>query len=248
MTKPFHVGKAAASGLMAARLAARGFSAAPDAIEAPAGFMWTQAPEFEPSPFRPGSTAGMHVERLLFKYHAACYLTHAPMNAIIALRQAHGLTLDDMAGMTITVSPAHRDVCNIQEPSTGLEVKFSLRHTGVMALAGAETAALDAYSDATAKDPALTAARARTRVVFDPERDWMTGRVSITTTSGQILTTEADAGVPAADTGVQWEALSAKFATLVTPVLGAGRADAVLDAIAVIEQMEKIAGLMALTR
>ncbi len=35
MTKPFHVGKAAANGLLAARLAARGFTAYPEAISPP---------------------------------------------------------------------------------------------------------------------------------------------------------------------------------------------------------------------
>lgn len=53
MTKPFHAGKAAMNGLMAARLAARGFTAATDGIETAQGFAATQAPGFEPSPVRP---------------------------------------------------------------------------------------------------------------------------------------------------------------------------------------------------
>ncbi len=248
MTKPFHVGKAAANGLMAARLAARGFTANPEAVEATAGLMWTQAPEFVPVPLRADPAAPKHVEHLLFKFHAACYLTHAPMNAIIGLREAHGMTLDDMTAMTITVSPRHQDVCNIQNPSTGLEVKFSLRHTGVMALTGAETAALDAYTDAVANDPALVAARGRTRVAIDPDRDWMTGHVTIRLIDGRELMAEADAGQPATDTDAQWDALSAKFAALVAPVLGAERARAVIDAISGIEQLENIGDLLALAR
>ncbi|MDH3667972.1 MAG: MmgE/PrpD family protein [Paracoccaceae bacterium] len=248
MTKPFHVGKAAANGLLAARLAARGFTANPEAIEASAGLMWTQAPDFAPAPFRPDPAAPMHVEHLLFKYHAACYLTHAPMNAIIALRERHGLTLDDMAEMTITVSPRLRDVCNIQEPATGLEVKFSLRHTGVLALAGAQTASLDAYTDEVAHDPELVTARGQTRVAINPDRDWMTGHVAIHLTDGRVLTAEADAGQPASDTDAQWDALGTKFSALVPPVLGADRAQALIDAISGIEQMEDIGALMTLTR
>src|SRR5581483_2480456 len=38
MAKPLHAGKAAANGLLAARLAAGGFTAAPDAIETAQGF------------------------------------------------------------------------------------------------------------------------------------------------------------------------------------------------------------------
>jgi len=52
MTKPFHAGTAAASGLLAARLAARGFTANEAAIEAPQGFLATQSPSYETPPFR----------------------------------------------------------------------------------------------------------------------------------------------------------------------------------------------------
>ena len=251
MTKPLHVGKAAANGLLAARLARRGFTANREAIETQTGFMWTLSPEFHPAPFRPdaGPNGGapMWIEQLLFKHHAACYLTHAPMNAVIALRDRHGLGLDDMHALTLTVSPRHLDVCNIADPATGLEVKFSLRHTAVMALAGAETAALDAYSDATAQDPALTSARQRIDVVTQADRDWMTGHARITLSDGTILEAEADAGQPADGLDQQWHALSSKFTTLVGPVLGARRAATLIDAIAGIEQMGDISDLMALT-
>ena len=53
MTKPFHAGKAAMNGLIAARLAARGYTAATNGIETAQGFADTQAPGFEAAPVRP---------------------------------------------------------------------------------------------------------------------------------------------------------------------------------------------------
>jgi 2-methylcitrate dehydratase PrpD len=44
MTKPLHVGKAAMNGVIAARLASRGFTARDDAIEGPQGFASAQNP------------------------------------------------------------------------------------------------------------------------------------------------------------------------------------------------------------
>jgi 2-methylcitrate dehydratase PrpD len=43
MAKPFHAGRAAANGVLAARLAARGFTANPGVLEVAQGFVATQS-------------------------------------------------------------------------------------------------------------------------------------------------------------------------------------------------------------
>ena len=48
MCKPFHAGKAAQNGLLAARLAARGFSSRPDILECVQGFAMTHGADFAP--------------------------------------------------------------------------------------------------------------------------------------------------------------------------------------------------------
>ena len=48
MCKPFHAGKAAQNGLLAARLAARGFSSRADIVECVQGFALTHGPDFSP--------------------------------------------------------------------------------------------------------------------------------------------------------------------------------------------------------
>ena len=52
MCKPFHAGKAAQNGLLAARLAARGFSSRTDLIECVQGFAATHGPDFSPEAAR----------------------------------------------------------------------------------------------------------------------------------------------------------------------------------------------------
>ena len=101
MTKPLHAGKAAMNGMLAARLAARGFTANTAAIEAPQGFADTQAPDFRAGPIRPDNARAYAVEEILFKYHAACYLTHSCLEAIRTLQAAHHFTLDDVKTVTL---------------------------------------------------------------------------------------------------------------------------------------------------
>src|SRR5437016_5604146 len=79
MCKPFHAGKASHNGLLAARLAARGFSSRLDLIECEQGFALTHGPEFRPEAALAEPAGGFYIFGNLFKYHAACYLTHGPI-------------------------------------------------------------------------------------------------------------------------------------------------------------------------
>src|SRR5271166_1644805 len=92
MCKPFHAGKAALNGLLAARLAARGFTSRTDIVECVQGFAPTQGPDFSPEAALATPEGGLHLFANLFKYHAACYLTHAPIECARRLRDQHRLT------------------------------------------------------------------------------------------------------------------------------------------------------------
>ena len=140
MCKPLHAGKACASGLLAARLAQRGFTSRTDVLECTQGFAAALSDDFHPEAALAEPPGGYHLRGNLFKYHAACYGTHAAIEAARRLRRAHGLDDDAIRGVTVRVDPASDKVCNIGDPRTGLESKFSLRPTVAMALAGVDTA------------------------------------------------------------------------------------------------------------
>src|SRR5438874_282240 len=91
MCKPFHAGKASQNGLLAARLAARGFSSRPDLVECEQGFALTHGPDFNPEAALADPPNGFHIFANLFKYHAACYLTHGPIECARNLREQHGV-------------------------------------------------------------------------------------------------------------------------------------------------------------
>lgn len=246
MTKPLHAGKAAANGLIAARLAARGFTARHDAIEAPQGFAATQVPGFTAQAVRPDPKAPLAVEENLFKYHAACYLTHSSIEAIRDLRRKHNIGLDDLEAMTLHVDPGHLKVCNIPEPASGLEVKFSIRHLTGMALDGADTAALETYSDASARNARYGAARERIRIEprIAAREERHGAAITINLKDGRTLTAEANVGIPAADLADQEAKLVAKFRALADPVIGRDRAQAAEAMLLKLDQLPDIKGLM----
>ena len=168
MTKPLHAGRAASAGLLAALAGRGGFTAATDVLETKQGFAATHAggPLDES---RLDRFAGRFVVRdTLFKYHASCYLTHAAIDTARRLRSEHAIDVAAIDSVEVTVAPMLLGVCNIGDPTTGLEGKFSLRATTALALLGEDTSALETYTDAKMADPALIALRDRVKVVTDP--------------------------------------------------------------------------------
>src|SRR5262249_11408974 len=135
MAKPLHAGKACENGLLAAQLAARGFHAHADAIEAAQGFAAVGGGGCDAGAALAGPDAGWHLRNNLFKYHAACYMTHPVIDAI------RGARVDPSAVRRIVVhiSALERGACVIADPATALEVKFSVAHLAAMAALGRDT-------------------------------------------------------------------------------------------------------------
>ena len=245
MCKPFHAGKAAQNGLLAARLAQRGFSSRTDIVECSQGFALTHGPDFVPNAALATPAAGFHLLANLFKYHAACYFTHAPIECARRLRVEHRLTPDMIAGIALRLDTSCDRVCNIPVPVDGLQSKFSLRQTVAMALAGVDTASLGAYSAENARDPGLI--KLRDRVRFDWQNNWPQTlcELELELVDGRCLTARHDAGVPAADIAEQGARLAAKFDGLVAPVLGAPRARELRE---MISGLDDVADILSLAR
>lgn len=249
MCKPLHAGKASADGLLAAQLAARGFSSRSDSIEATQGFAATHGPDCDHEAALARPANGLHLRNNLFKFHAACYGTHAAIEAARTLREQHRLSPSDVLRVVISVPADSDGVCTIESPRTGLEAKFSLCHTVAMALAGIDTADLASYSDTAAADRALAALRERVQVELLSEWSGLTQAVvRIDTASGPALRQHHDSGIPATDLGAQQQRLAAKFRSLARPLLDEEACEELLDMIARLEQlpdMSPLAGLLA---
>ena len=246
MCKPLHAGRAAQNGIIAARLAQRGFSSRDDALECAQGFAATQSADFNFGPAMQPAPLDLHLRQNLFKYHASCYLTHGVIEAGRALRATAAVAATAIEAIEIRVAPVTDRVCNIAAPRTGLEAKFSLSLTTAMALAGRDTSAIAAFSDGTACDPELTRLRDKVRIVFDPDYPEAKGTVRIETVGGKEFSASHDAGIANTDLLQQQARLGAKFMALVKPALGQDRADALQTAISSLGHGGSIGEILAL--
>lgn len=245
MCKPLHAGKAAANGLLAAQLAARGFTSNTAALEFPQGFAATQTTTPNPERAVAGLGEDYAIRGTLFKYHAACYGTHETIEGVLRLRENAGVRAEDVRAIRLAVPPGNLTMCNIHQPVTALEGKFSLRFTAAMALAGEPTND-QAFTDEAVVRPDLMALRDRVSVAAAGPGDARGTKVEVELNDGRVIAEQVNLDIPATDLDRQWQRLAAKFDSLAQPVLGEAGADSLRAAVAKLDgvsAMDEIAVL-----
>lgn len=138
MTKPFHAGKSAHAGVVAARLAGAGFTASLDALEHPQGFLAAVSPEGKVD--RDSKAAGLGetwrimTSGLAVKKFPTCYCTHRAIDGMLHLVREHDVKPGDVAAVTVTLSDNFATILRNHLPQTGLAAKFSIEFAMACAL------------------------------------------------------------------------------------------------------------------
>lgn len=242
MAKPLHAGRAAEAGVMAALWARAGVSARTDILEHPRGFAATQS---DGLPTGGLGWVGYALDNNLFKHHAACFGTHGTLEAVGALRR-QGLAPEAVRAIRLKVDAGADAMCNIAEPRTGLESKFSLRFNAALALYGVDTSDVGAYADRVVQRADLQAVRAITEVELAPG-GWPEDvtEVTVETRDGRMLVARHDVSKPAGDLNVLRGKLRTKFVNLVEPRLGAAGAKHLMNQVETLVSTESLDGLLA---
>jgi len=244
MCKPLHAGTASEHGLRAARLAARGFTARGDSLECDQGFASSQSDHLNAEAALGEPPSGWHLRNNLFKYHAACYLTHAPIECAKEIRLKNNFPPERVRKILLRIDSGADKVCNIPNPTTGLEAKFSLRQTVAMALTGVDTANLDSFNEAVTQEPRIKDLRDKMAIEFQPHWAHSLAEMAIQLDDGTTIEVTHDSGIPWPDLEKQRQAIETKFDSLVTPLLGAAGARRLHDAIERIDSLTDVGELV----
>ena len=131
MTKPLHSGLAARNAVAALRLATSGFTAAPDILEAPAGFFATYGVAESDVEVTVGGLGRPFVivdPGLALKKFPCCYASHRAMDGLLALRAKLTFDAASVDQVICKMPPGGMQVLTYPRPVTGLEAKFSLQY------------------------------------------------------------------------------------------------------------------------
>ena len=167
MTKPFHAGKAAHAGIMAARLAEAGFTASTDALEHPQGFLHAISPtgtENRTSASKAGIEWAILTEGLGIKKYPTCYCTHRAIDCLLDLLDNSPIAVDSVDKITVAISDYFATVLRNHQPATGLAAKFSIEFCMASGLV-AQRVGLCELTDAFVQRPDIQALMKKVEIV-----------------------------------------------------------------------------------
>ena len=171
MTKHLHAGRAAANGLLAARLAYRGFTGAREILEGPQGFFAAMSHDATPGRVVAGlrqavESSDWAISRVSVKPHASCRHTHPAVDATLRLReQVDAAAVERIRVRTYDTAIAITDA---PTPANRFQAKFSLQYTVARALLTGRVGLRD-FDTAMLREESVRRLIDRTELVPDPE-------------------------------------------------------------------------------
>lgn len=197
MTNPFHVGKAARNGALAAQLAVAGFDAEPSVIEHPQGvaaaFNGSDGFDLALMTAALGTQWDLMDPGLVIKVYPCCGLIHSAIDAAIALKEEHDIDPDRIADVEVSVHAFVPPTMIIDRPTSAYEAKFSTPFCVAVPLMDGAVR-LGSFTERRIGDAATQRLMGKVRMVVHPEQldtDTFLERefsiVTVTMSDGAIL-------------------------------------------------------------
>lgn len=220
--KPFHSGKAAMDGILAADLASEGYVGSTELFET-TGRSWLNAfiqdgvVEVPPLDF----DARWELLRNGYKLFASCRATHASLQTAIRLRSV--VAGRRIVHVTARVHPGALITAGNLKPLTGLQAKFSVSFCIAMALSGYDLQASD-FDDSIIADETVNCLLSCIELQPEDGRSPASAHLDIWLADHSVVSGETEVILGHPDNPVCDADLALKYTSLVAPVLGKDRA------------------------
>ena len=192
MTKPFHAGHAAKSGVMAAWLAKNGFTADTQIFDGKNHFFSTYAGEdavpLESTMKNLGKLWEMVTPGIYVKRFPCCYCNHRPVGGMFELIKQHNIKREEVTKVRIGFLPGADKPLIHFDPHTGLEGKFSMEYNAAAVLVDGKIT-MESFADAMVQRPEIRAMMPKVERFYIPSNQTFSGitgynDIEIVTTRG----------------------------------------------------------------
>ena len=253
MTKPFHAGRSAESGLVAAELAHIGWTAATTILEAPRGFFHAAGGGYDVASIDGvlGKPWTFSEPGISIKPHPSGSLTHPGMTEMLRLIQEHHITADQVDRVQVGTNHNMPNTLIHRQPTNELEAKFSMEFCmSILLLEG--RAGLSEFTDEVVRRQDVQAMIKKIDFGVDPEAEAagfhkMTTILTITLRDGRVIRGRSDFGRGSPSMPMSYSEVADKFLeNCEYAKFNENRAKNIVEMIRHIEQVASIRELTAL--
>jgi 2-methylcitrate dehydratase PrpD len=200
MTKPFHAGRAAESGVVAAEMTALGFTASPTGLEADRGFFRAAGGGYSAEMIngKLGNPWTFAFPGVSIKPHPSGSLTHPAMGVMADLIKRHDLLPERVKRVAVGTNHNMPNALIHHRPKNELQAKFSMEFCMAILLLERK-AGLEQFTDEAVNRPDVQALLQRVQFGVHPDAeaagfDKMTTIIEVELDDGTVLKGSADFG------------------------------------------------------
>ena len=218
MCKSFNQGRAAENGLLAALLAAKGFTSSEQALEGKFGYVEAASRQHNYDLLVHGLGEHYILGMNTYKPYPCGIVIHPAIDGILQLREEAHLDPVQVDSIELRANPLVLQLTGKAEPQTGLEGKFSVYHSVAVALVRGYAGVAE-YSDEAVRDPKVIALRQKVKVTIDANVRSDEMFVTVTLKDGRKLERHVEHALGSMEKPLSDHDLETKFRHLAEPVL-----------------------------
>src|SRR5215468_3839183 len=170
MVKRLHMGRAAEGGVLAASLAADGFTGPTSVLEGEYGFLRVFCNDWDVAELTRGLGTDYFTLDIMLKRYACHITAHNPVEATLDLRNEHKFTAADVAAITIAGNERMAKTNNIPAPPDMMMAQYSIPFSVALSLYR-DPIDPRSFDESAVHDPAILDLAARTKIVPTPGQD-----------------------------------------------------------------------------
>lgn len=237
MSKRLHAGKAASNGVLAALLAQKGYTGPHRVLEGRYGFPAVFGREYDSAVIRDGLGERFRILEMGVKLHAACRMTHSPIDATLALVEKYDLKPQDVKMVKIRMGKLATDQIGNQSVMTFLDGQLSGPFCAALAILRRKVGYKDVMEGVI--DREVLELTKRIHIVED-QNIGLTGRtaiVEITTLNSLVYSQKIELPKGEPEDPFSDETIYQKFADLASTCLNDKKVEKSIDILSHLEEL-----------
>ena len=243
MCSSFMTAHGAQTGLRAAILAEKGFTGSETALEGPYGFLDVFAEHSDLPALAEGLGIRFEILRNTYKPYPCGVVIHPIIDACLELRRADSIDPENIAAVSVRVSPKALALTDRSHPKNGLEARVSLQHWVAIAFIRGTARIEDMDTDSAVLEPAIVRFQDKVGTVGDDSIATDGAVVTVRLQDGRSLVSRVEHCVGSASRPMTDSELEQKFTGLADGVIGTLRTREVLDMCWGVERLTDVGAL-----